>query len=44
LTLSIEKPVTSNLAELRSLVEIARENNVFFMEGKCDTGLSVRGC
>ncbi|KDQ61766.1 hypothetical protein JAAARDRAFT_66830 [Jaapia argillacea MUCL 33604] len=27
-----EKPVTSNAAELRSLLAIAKENNVFFME------------
>jgi predicted dehydrogenase len=27
-----EKPVTSNAAEVRTLTEIARENNVFFME------------
>jgi predicted dehydrogenase len=27
-----EKPVTSNAAEARALAELAKENNVFFME------------
>ena len=27
-----EKPVTTNAAELRSLIATAKENNVFFME------------
>jgi predicted dehydrogenase len=28
-----EKPITTNTAELRSLIQIAKDNNVFLMEG-----------